>query len=177
MIFPERSWAIVRRNERRIVIEASAVTGTTPTTCIFCDIVAGRAPASIVHDDDEFIAFMDIWPVRPGHVLVVPKPHQQYLYEMELPKRKELFALGTQIASALRASELACDDLHMVVNDGKAANQTVPHVHLHVVPRRRGDVWRLAFALGLRPIIVSFGPTSRTVLDRQAALIRDRMDQ
>ena len=140
--------------------------------CIFCDIVRGQAPASVVCRRGEFLAFMDIYPWRPGHVLVIPTSHHQHVHEMDMARRRDLFALGSEIADALRASDLPCDDLHFLINDGRAANQTVPHVHLHVLPRRQGDLWRLVRALGLRPFVSLLGPTARTTLDRQAAEIR-----
>ena len=124
----------------------------------------------------EFLAFMDIYPWRPGHVLVVPASHYQHVHEMEMAKRRELFALGSEIAEALRASDIECDDLHFLINDGRAANQTVPHVHLHVLPRRRGDLWRLLRALGTRPFIPLLRPTSRAILDQQARQIRAHLN-
>ena len=145
--------------------------------CIFCKIVAGHAPASLVHEDERFLAFMDLYPWRPGHVLVIPKAHCQYVAEMEQSHRQELFGLGTRIAEAVRASALTCDDLHLLINDGPMANQTVPHVHLHVVPRIRGDLWRLAWALSARLLISRLTAPSRAELDRHAALIRSELEQ
>ncbi|MCG8419220.1 MAG: HIT domain-containing protein [Proteobacteria bacterium] len=158
--------------------------------CTFCEIIAGRKPASVVHEDDNFMAFMDIFPWRPGHVLVIAKTHCQYVHELAMPIRKELFALGTRVAEAIRASDIECDDVHFLINDGRAANQTVPHVHLHILPRRRGDLWQLVATLATRPLIWRIGRTlhptrwfssttkpsagipSRAELDRHAALIR-----
>ncbi|MEM9489298.1 MAG: HIT family protein [Myxococcota bacterium] len=143
--------------------------------CIFCEIVAGRAPASVVHQDETFMAFMDIYPWRPGHVLVIPKVHAQYVHELAMDTRRELFALGSRIAEAVRASAIPCDDVHFLINDGPAANQTVGHVHLHVLPRRRGDLWRAALALCQRPFVTLMGQAPRATLDHQAEQIRHHL--
>jgi diadenosine tetraphosphate (Ap4A) HIT family hydrolase len=140
--------------------------------CVFCEIVAGRAPASVVIDEPDVIAFMDIYPWRPGHVLVVPRAHAVRV--ADLPERAAacLLGVGARIASALRGSSIGCDDVHFLINDGPAAAQTVPHVHLHVVPRVRGDTWRLSARLVQQPVRRLLGATSRAVLDGQAGAIR-----
>lgn len=140
--------------------------------CIFCGIVAGSAPASVVFDDEVYLAFMDIHPWRPGHVLVIPKTHAQYVGELATGVAGGLLELGARLAAALRASGLPCDDVHLLINDGRAAMQTVPHVHLHVVPRRKGDLVALASNLIVRPLAPVLGAAPRTRLDQQAAAIR-----
>jgi len=141
--------------------------------CIFCEIIAGRADASRVYEDDEFLAFMDIYPWRPGHLLIIPKEHQQHVDGLSTERSHALFALGTKLASAVRRSDLGCDDLHFILNDGSAANQSVPHVHLHIVPRWRGDLWQMLVELAKRPVIALIKPAKRDHLDRQAAQIRE----
>lgn len=137
--------------------------------CIFCEIVAGRAPASVVFADERVVAFLDIHPWRPGHTLVVPRAHAVRLGELAPADRAALASGAFAVAAALRASELPCDDLNLWLADGPAANQTVAHVHMHVVPRRRGDTLRLAARLVtelIRPIAT---PAPRAMLDAQAA--------
>ncbi len=145
--------------------------------CVFCAIVAGQLPASVVHEDARHLVFMDIYPWRPGHVLVIPKRHATRVVELDEGERAELFTLGARVADATRASGLRCDDLHLVINDGPASNQSVPHVHLHVLPRTRGDLIRLIASFAARPLIPLgiLRPTRRATLDRHAALIRARM--
>ncbi len=140
--------------------------------CVFCGIVAGDLPASMVYEDDRFAAFMDIYPWRPGHVLVIPRAHAERIGELGDDVPPALFGLGAQIAAAVRASAMPCDDVHFLINDGRAANQTVPHVHLHVLPRTQGDLWRLVRAAAQRPLVPLMKPAPRAELDRQAALIR-----
>lgn len=132
--------------------------------CIFCEIVAGRAPASIVHDDSETLAFMDIRPLTPGHLLVVPKHHATYLADLDEPTGGRLFQVAMRLADALRRTDLRCDGVNLFLADGVAAGQEVFHVHLHLIPRFQGDDFQ---------IIANFSATpSRTTLDAVAALIR-----
>ncbi len=139
--------------------------------CIFCAIVRGEAEASVVLDEGDYLAFMDIFPFRPGHVLVIPKRHAQWVHELEPDEHGELFRVGARVAAAVRRSPVPSDDLHFLINDGPAANQTVPHVHLHVVPRRRGDLPMVLAGLAKRPVVTLLGQSPRAVLDRQAATI------
>lgn len=123
----------------------------TRSACIFCDIVAGRRPASLITQDDRFLAFMDIHPWRPGHALVVPRRHAQRLADLPAADVEALFGLSARVADAVRRSGLPCDDVHIVLNDGPAASQTVPHAHVHIVPRVRGDFWRMLAHVAVRP--------------------------
>ncbi|RDI64255.1 diadenosine tetraphosphate (Ap4A) HIT family hydrolase [Nocardia pseudobrasiliensis] len=114
--------------------------------CIFCRIVAGTAPSTRVYEDDTLCAFLDIRPITRGHTLVIPKRHATDLDDLDPELGARIFTLGHRLAKAVRRGELAADGANLVLNDGKAAFQTVHHVHLHVVPRRHGD--RLTFAKG-----------------------------
>lgn len=138
--------------------------------CIFCQIHTGRASASFVHECDDFIAFMDIHPMRPGHVLVLPRRHRQHLHELPQQMRDRLFGLGLAIGNAQR--QLGAEAVNFVINDGRVANQTVPHLHLHVVPRRRGDTGRLLGRILLKPLEPLLGPTSREKLNEKAHHLR-----
>ncbi|WP_019933018.1 HIT family protein [Nocardia sp. BMG111209] len=116
------------------------------TGCIFCRIVAGDAPATVVHETGTLYAFLDIRPIARGHTLVIPKRHATDLDELDHATGAAIFTLGHRLAKAVRRSELGADGANLLLNDGRSAFQTVPHVHLHVVPRRNGDT--LAFARG-----------------------------
>ena len=145
--------------------------------CIFCEIVAGRAPCSEVYQDASFMAFMDIHPFSPGHVLVIPKRHWTRVGQVPSDTRQQLFELTCRLAQAVRESSIACDDLHFLINDGRHASQTVPHVHMHILPRRRGDAGARIAGLLARPFVSLLGPAPGARLDRQAALIRAHIDQ
>ncbi|MEU1207095.1 HIT domain-containing protein [Nocardia sp. NPDC005825] len=114
---------------------------------IFADIVAGRAPSSRVYEDEDCLAFMDIRPVTPGHVLVIPKVPARSLAELDPAMGGKLFQVGQRIAAGLRESEVGCDGVNFFLADGVTAGQEVFHVHLHVIPRTPGD----GFGLRARP--------------------------
>lgn len=116
-------------------------------SCVFCAIVAGEAPAIRIHEDDDFLAILDIRPFTRGHTLVFPKAHTVDLTDTPPQTLAAMATLGQRIAKAARASGLHADGNNIAVNDGKAAFQTVFHVHLHVVPRRDGD--KVKFAKGM----------------------------
>ena len=116
-------------------------------SCVFCEIVAGRAPAIRILEDDDYLAILDIRPFTHGHTLVFPKEHTTDLTDTPPKTLAEMVAIGQRIALAARASELGADGNNIAINDGRAAFQSVFHVHLHVVPRRDGD--KLAFAKGM----------------------------
>ncbi|MBF6347036.1 HIT family protein [Nocardia cyriacigeorgica] len=118
--------------------------------CVFCRIVAGEAPATKVYEDDTLCAFLDIRPIARGHTLVVPKRHATELEDLDPDTGAELFRAGHRLALAIRRGGLAADGANLILNDGTAAFQTVPHVHLHVVPRRHGDKLRFAAGFLLR---------------------------
>lgn len=116
-------------------------------SCVFCAIVAGNAPAIRIFEDGGFLAFLDIRPFTRGHTLVVPKSHTVDLTDTEPQTVAEMTRIGQRIARAARLSGLHADGNNLAINDGKAAFQSVFHIHLHVVPRRNGD--RLSFAKGV----------------------------
>lgn len=107
--------------------------------CIFCQILDGKLPAAWVVDDGPIVAFMDIYPLQPGHVLVIPREHWQYVHELDAFTRQKLMDTAVRIAEAMRSIYPPGTDLNWMINDGKAAWQHVPHVHLHLVPRSGRD--------------------------------------
>ncbi len=143
---------------------------------VFTAILAGKLPASVVYEDDLVLAFMDAYPFTRGHMLIIPKVHQQRLPELNGTTRQRLFEIGHQLAAAVRASEIPGDDVNFLINDGHIANQSVPHVHLHVIPRTKGDgrsiLWRLAtgFANPARRV-------NRARLDADAAIIKAALSE
>ncbi|QRN82187.1 HIT family protein [Chloroflexota bacterium] len=111
--------------------------------CIFCRIASGELPASVVYEDEKTIAFLDIQPINPGHVLVVPKAHAESLVELSPEDAAQTMRVGQLMDKALRASELHCEGVNLLIADGKAAGQDVGHVHLHVFPRFEEDGFNL----------------------------------
>lgn len=115
-------------------------------TCIFCEILAGNSPASIVHQDALCSAVMDIQPVNPGHVLVIPNQHAAFLADLDEETGAQLFRIAQRTAAALRVSGVQCEGVNFFLADGEAAMQEVFHVHLHVFPRYQGDGFGLKFS-------------------------------
>ncbi|MEY8015164.1 HIT family protein [Mycobacterium servetii] len=118
-------------------------------SCVFCAIVAGESPAIRIHEDDDYLAILDIRPFTRGHTLVLPKRHSVDLTDTPPEILAGMATLGQRIARAARATELA-DATNMAINDGRAAFQTVFHIHLHVLPRRDGDKLSVAKGMLLR---------------------------
>ncbi len=114
--------------------------------CIFCDILAGKAPASFVFQDELCAAFMDIHPVNPGHVLVVPHRHAELLTMLDLDSAGRMMQVALIVDAALRRSDIPCEGVNLFLADGRIAGQEVPHVHLHVIPRYHGDGHHLRFS-------------------------------
>jgi histidine triad (HIT) family protein len=143
------------------------------SSCIFCAIIAKEAEASLVLEGAN-VAFLDIAPFAEGHTLVLPRRHVQRVAELTPDERASLLEAGSRIGTALRAAQLA-EDVHLVLNDGDRASQSVPHVHLHVVPRSSGDKRRL-----LPRLLTAFAPPMwrrrRADLDAVAARIRAQLD-
>ena len=118
-------------------------------SCVFCAIVAGEGPAIRIHEDDDYLAILDIRPFTRGHTLVLPKRHSVDLVDTPPETLADMVTIGQRIARAVRSTELA-DATNIGINDGRAAFQTVPHIHLHVLPRRNGDKLSVAKGLVLR---------------------------
>lgn len=106
--------------------------------CIFCAIVRGEERAALVYEDEDLLAFMDINPINPGHILVLTKAHHETVFEMEPTEVGDLFAQATRLAGAVREA-VGADGMNIGQNNGRAAQQIVPHVHVHVIPRYADD--------------------------------------
>lgn len=133
--------------------------------CIFCDIVAGDAPASVVYEDDDVMAFLDLQPINPGHTLVVPREHAPLVGDLSAERAAAMWSTALDVASAIRRA-LAPAGVNLFIADGEAAGQEVLHSHLHVIPRNGGDGFGFRFPPGY--------PTEarRADLDTLAARLR-----
>jgi len=110
----------------------------TDHDCLFCKIVAGEVPSTRVHEDDRTIAFMDINPLNEGHTLVIPRVHAATLFEADEADLQAAIATARRVARAIREA-IRPDGLNLLQANGAAAFQSVPHFHLHLVPRFTGD--------------------------------------
>jgi histidine triad (HIT) family protein len=110
--------------------------------CIFCDILDGTLDAHVVYEDEEHIAFLDKYPIDDGHTLVIPKKHYERITDMNSEDVGKIFSLVPKIAKAI-LSGAGADAFSLAQNNGKAAKQIIPHVHIHIIPRynNKGTVW------------------------------------
>ena len=139
-----------------------------PEACIFCAIVAGTAERSLVAEEKDALAIMNLVqnPAVPGHVLVIPRRHVRDIYTLDAATAGAVFDLAARVARAVKVS-MAAEGMTLIQNNEPAGGQDVFHLHVHVIPRRHGDG---SAALALRR------PPGRAELDRLAALIRAEFD-
>jgi histidine triad (HIT) family protein len=135
--------------------------------CVFCSILAGQLPASIVYRDQLCTAFMDIQPVTPGHLLVIPNQHAANLAQLPAQTGAQMFTIAQMLAGALRKSGLRCEGVNLFLADGRVAGQEVFHSHLHVLPRFTGDGFGFRFPPGYP------SQPQRETLEGQAERIRN----
>ncbi len=107
-----------------------------PTPCLFCDIASGERAADVVWADHELVAFLDTRPVMKGHALLVPREHVVTLPDLPAQMRDPFLAAGQRLATAM-VEGLGAQGSFLAVNN--IVSQSVPHLHLHVVPRTKGD--------------------------------------
>jgi histidine triad (HIT) family protein len=104
--------------------------------CVFCAIVAGESPAHVVLDDEATMAFLDVRPLFPGHVLLVPREHHETLTDLPAEQVEPLFSRARRLAAAVEEA-MGAKGTFVAMNN--RVSQSVPHLHVHVVPRTKGD--------------------------------------
>jgi len=134
--------------------------------CVFCQILAGEVEASIVYRDERVTAFMDIQPLTPGHLLVIPNQHASSLKSVEPDTMSRMAVIGQMLGLALLESSLAPQAFNLFLANGELAGQTVFHSHLHVIPRYPDDGFGVRFPPGFGRI------AERGELDEQAEVVR-----
>jgi len=107
-------------------------------SCIFCRIVSKEAPASIVYEDEEILAFMDTRPMTVGHALIIPKKHYENIFDVPEELIAKVHKIARRIALAVREATKA-DGISIIQQNGRAAGQEVFHLHVHVIPRYEGQ--------------------------------------
>ena len=110
--------------------------------CLFCQIINGKIPAYFIYEDDTHVAIMDKYPIHRGHSLVMPRKHHEKITDMDIDEVSVLFSKIPSIARAVLEATDA-DGFNLGQNNGRAANQIIPHVHVHVIPRyaKIGVAW------------------------------------
>jgi histidine triad (HIT) family protein len=135
------------------------------TDCIFCAIVRRESPASLTHEDDTVIAFMDIQPITHGHMLVIPREHAVLMADLNETAAMRTFRVARKLASVVRGT-LGATGVNLFVADGEVAFQDVPHFHVHVIPRYPNDGFGLSFPDSYA------NPPTRAALETIASAIR-----
>ena len=110
--------------------------------CIFCDIINGKRQGHFIYEDNDHVAFLDKYPIDTGHSLILPRQHYEKVTDMKSEEVGKLFSKVPKIARAIVES-INADAFSMAQNNGRAAKQIVPHVHVHIIPRfsKKGTVW------------------------------------
>ena len=110
--------------------------------CIFCDIISRVRDSYILYEDEFHIAFLDKYPIDVGHSLVLPKKHNERITDMDSKSVGNLFSIVPKIANAILLATDA-DAFSLGQNNGRAAKQIIPHVHVHIIPRynHKGTIW------------------------------------
>ena len=106
----------------------------TLTDCIFCDIINGKLPCYLIHEDDKHIVILDRYPIDVGHSLIITKKPYEKLTDMNVEEIMDLFSKIPKIINAIIKATKA-DGFSIAQNNGKAAKQIIPHVHVHIIPR------------------------------------------
>ncbi|HEY7251488.1 MAG TPA: HIT family protein [Methylomirabilota bacterium] len=136
------------------------------TDCVFCKLRDGQIPSMKIFEDDMTIAFMDINPINSGHCLVITKAHAANLYEADVTDLQAAMATAQRVAVSIRDG-LKPDGLNVLQANGPAAFQSVPHFHLHLIPRWNNDGkgfdWKLV--PGNREQIMKVGERLRALLN------------
>jgi histidine triad (HIT) family protein len=134
--------------------------------CVFCRIVAGQLPSTVVHEDALTLVFMDIGEVNPGHVLVTVKQHVENIFGLDDRLAAAVFRTAARVARALEKA-YAPEGVTLYQANGAAAGQTVYHFHLHLVPRYAQDGMRLTWPVKNPP---------RDQLEANAARLRAALE-
>ena len=110
--------------------------------CIFCDILSGTRGGHFLYEDEHHVAFLDKYPIDVGHSLVIPREHHEKITDMNPENVGKLFSIVPKIAKAI-IDATGADAFSLGQNNGRAAKQIIPHVHVHIIPRynHRGTVW------------------------------------
>lgn len=131
--------------------------------CVFCAILSGELPANYVYQDDVVVSIMDINPVTPGHLLVLPRRHLPDLVDLDDATAAHMMNVARRMAAGLRASDEIVKGINLYLADGPDAGQEVAHAHLHVVPRYTDDGFGLRVRRGPVPTREELGATAHRV--------------
>ncbi len=143
--------------------------------CLFCSIIEGKEAAVKVYEDEHCMAFMDIFPISEGHVLLIPKAHSEKLDEQDKSIQMHLYLVSNEIIAAQRKAGLGVNGTHFLINDGKDTNQHIQHVHIHLIPRKQKDNLNFAYKIFMHFSGLFGFRTKQAQLEQVAQGIRQHM--
>ena len=150
-------------------------------TCCFCSIASGQQQASLIHRDELCSAFMDLYPISPGHLLIVPNRHVERFDQLLPAELGHITALTQQLASAVLITQLRAkrrpEGYNILNNNGRVAQQHVAHLHIHVIPRYKRDLLKVSGHLLLHAPGLFIVKARRKRLDQQALDLRTTLSQ
>lgn len=115
--------------------------------CIFCKLANGMIPTNTIYEDEWFRVILDMGPATKGHALILPKSHEDNLYELSDDNASKALILARNMANVMK-EKLQCDGFNLVQNNGEAAGQTVNHFHIHLIPRYQMDGQKINWMSG-----------------------------
>lgn len=118
--------------------------------CVFCKIIDGTYSSSKIYEDDDLLAFMDIQPINHGHVLIIPKKHDERISDLDDSLTSKILVLAKKISKAILKSEIKSEGINYFLAEGEAAGQEIFHTHFHIIPRYKNDGFGLFFPEGYK---------------------------
>lgn len=110
--------------------------------CLFCKIVKGELPSSKIYEDEDTLAFLDLFPVNKGHSLVIPKEHYENIFDVPAESLSKISSVMKNVADAVKKG-INADGISIAQSNGKDAGQIIPHIHFHIMPRFKDDGLKL----------------------------------
>lgn len=139
--------------------------------CVFCKILEGKLPVSMIYEDKKVAVFVDLQPVNEGHLLIIPKYHAPYMKDVDVETLQHIMVIAKEMNKALRESKYKCEGVNLFLADGEAVHQEVFHFHLHVYPRFKGDGFGFKYDKSRH-----FLKLKRERMDEIAKELRDKMN-
>lgn len=127
--------------------------------CVFCKIVSGEIPSAALYEDENWKVILDRFPASYGHTIIVYKHHAETIFELPESAAASLFPLVQRVASAIMRS-ISPEGINILQNNGKAAGQTIPHFHIHLIPRTSGD----SISIDWKPSDINLGDLEKLKL-------------
>ncbi|MCX6798574.1 MAG: HIT family protein [Candidatus Diapherotrites archaeon] len=134
--------------------------------CVFCRVVKGEIPAVKLYEDAIVLSFLDIKPAAKGHAIVIPKNHYKTLLDVPHEEMKAVMAAVQKVAAAIMAEIPGVEGFNVLQSNSEAAGQVIPHIHFHIIPRKKGDKLNFSWAPG---------QSEKSELEKYAELLKKKI--